>query len=124
LPDTKILAEMGEFNEKLVKAGVLLAAEGLQPTSKGKRVKFSGSTPTVIDGPFTESKELVAAFWLWQVKSMDDAIAWMTRAPFAGGVEIELRRVFETEDFGDAMTPDMRQQENRMRAQSVAAAKK
>ena len=123
LPDTKILAEMGKFNEELVKAGVLLAGEGLQPTSKGKRVKFSGSRPTVIDGPFTESKELVAGFWLWQVKSMDEAVAWLKRAPFGGGVEIEIRRVFETEDFGDAMTPEMHEQ-NRMRAQSVAAAKK
>ena len=120
----KLFEEMGKFNEELVKAGVLLAAEGLQPTSKGKRVKFSGSTPTVIDGPFTESKELVGGFWLWQVKSMDEAIAWIKRAPFGGGVEIEIRRVFETEDFGDAMTPEMREQEDRMRAQSLAAAKK
>ena len=124
MPSQALLAEMGKFNEELVKAGVLLAAEGLQPTSKGKRVKFSGSTPTVIDGPFTESKELVAGFWLWQVKSMDEAIAWIKRAPFGGGVEIEIRRVFETEDFGDAMTPEMREQEDRMRAQSVAAARK
>ena len=124
MPDTKLLAEMGKFNEELVKAGVLLAAEGLQPTSKGKRVKFSGSTPAVIDGPFTESKELVAGFWLWQVKSMDDAIDWIKRAPFGGGVEIEIRPVFETEDFGDAMTPEMREQEHRMRAQSLTAAKK
>ena len=124
LPDTKILAEMGKFNEELVKAGVLLAAEGLQPTAKGKRVKFSGGTPTVIDGPFTESKELIAGFWLWQVKSMDEAVAWIQRAPFGSGVEIEIRRIFETEDFGDAMTPEMREQENRMRARSVTAAKK
>jgi hypothetical protein len=124
LPDTKILAEMGKFNEQLVKAGVLLAGEGLQPTSKGKRVRFSGITPTVVDGPFAESKELVAGFWLWQVKSMDEAVEWIKRAPFGGGVEIEIRRVFETEDFGDAMTPEMREQENRMRAQSVAAARK
>ncbi|MEP7303998.1 MAG: YciI family protein [Acidobacteriota bacterium] len=124
LPDTKLLAEMGKFNEELVKAGVMLAGEGLQPTSKGKRVKFSGSTPTVIDGPFVESKELIAGFWLWQVKSMDEAIDWIKRAPFGGGVEIELRRIFETEDFGDAMTPDMREQEQRLRAQSATAAKK
>jgi hypothetical protein len=123
LPDTKILAEMGKFNEELVRAGVLLAAEGLQSTAKGKRVKFSGSTRTVIDGPFSESKELVAGFWLWQVKSMDEAIAWITRAPFGGGVEIEIRPVFEIEDFGDAMTPEMREREERMRAQSVAAKK-
>src|SRR5258705_3649599 len=103
----------------LVEAGWLICCEVLQTTSKGKRVKFPGGTPTVIDGPFTESKELVAGFWLWQVKSMDEAIAWIKRAPFGGGVEIEIRRVFETEDFGDAMTPEMREQENRMRAQSV-----
>jgi hypothetical protein len=124
LPGTKILTEMGKFNEELVKAGVLLAGEGLQATSKGKRVKFSGGTPTVIDGPFAESKELVAGFWLWQVKSMDEAVAWLKRAPFGGGVEIEIRRVFETEDFGDALTPETREREDRMRAQSVTAAKK
>jgi len=118
LPNTKILTEMGKFNEELVKAGVLLAAEGLQATSKGKRVKFAGGTPTVIDGPFTESKELIAGFWLWQVKSMDEAIAWIKRAPFGGGVEIEIRRVFETEDFGDNMTPEMREREGRLRAQT------
>src|ERR1700687_5457318 len=123
LPDTKILAEMGQFNEELVKAGVLLAGEGLEPTSEGKRVRFSGSTPTVIDGPFAESKELVAGFWLWQVKSMDEAIAWIKRAAFGGGVEIEIRRVFETEDFGDAMTPEISEQENRMRAWPLAAPK-
>jgi hypothetical protein len=121
LPDTKILTEMGKFNEELVKAGVMLAGEGLQPTSKGKRVKFSGGTPTVIDGPFTESKEMIAGFWLWQVKSMDEAVEWIRRAPFGGGVEIEIRRVFETEDFGDNMTPELREQENRLRA---AGAKK
>jgi hypothetical protein len=120
LPDTKILTEMGKFNEELVKAGVMLAAEGLQPTSKGKRVKFAGGTPTVIDGPFTESKELVAGFWLWQVKSMDEAVAWIRRAPFGGGVEIELRQVFETEDFGDNATPELRAQEARLRAQAGA----
>jgi len=124
MPDTKLLAEMGKFNEELVKAGVMLAGEGLQPTSKGKRVKFSGSTPTVIDGPFVESKELIAGFWLWQVKSMEEAVDWIKRAPFGGGVEIELRRIFETEDFGDAMTPEMREQEQRLRAQSATAAKK
>jgi len=124
LPDAKILTEMGKFNEELVKAGVLLAGEGLHPTSKGKRVKFSGSTPTVIDGPFAESKELIAGFWLWQVASMEEAIDWIKRAPFGGGVEIEIRRVFDTEDFGDAITPEMREQENRLRAQSATAAKK
>ena len=121
LPDTKILTEMGKFNEELVKAGVMLAGEGLQPTSKAKRVKFSGGTPTVIDGPFTESKELIAGFWLWQVKSMDEAVEWIKRAPFGGGVEIQIRPIFETEDFGDNMTPELREQENRLRA---AGAKK
>ena len=124
MPDTKLLAEMGKFNEELVKAGVMLAGEGLQPTSKGKRVKFSGRTPTVIDGPFVESKELIAGFWLWQAKSMEEAVDWIKRAPFGSGVEIELRRIFETEDFGDAMTPEMREQEQRLRAQSATAAKK
>jgi hypothetical protein len=119
MPDTKLLTEMGKFNEELVKAGVLLAADGLQPTSKGVRVKFAGNTPQVIDGPFTESKELIAGFWLWQVKSMDEAIAWIKRAPFGGGVEIEIRRVFENEDFGDSLTPELRAQEERLRAQGA-----
>jgi hypothetical protein len=102
----------------------MLAGEGLRPTSKGKRVKFSGATPTVIDGPFTESKELVAGFWLWQVKSMDEAVAWIKKAPFGGGTVIELRQVFETEDFGDALPPDLKDAEDRMRAQSSLAEKK
>jgi hypothetical protein len=121
LPDTKILTDMGKFNEELVKAGVMLAGEGLQPTSKGKRVKFSGGTPTVIDGPFTESKELIAGFWLWQVKSMDEAVAWIKKAPFGGGVEIELRQIFETEDFGDALPSEMKDAEDRMRMKSGLA---
>ncbi len=121
LPDTKLLTEMGKFNEQLVKAGVMLAGEGLQPTSKGKRVKFSGGTPTVVDGPFTESKELIAGFWLWQVKSMDEAVEWLKRAPFGGGTVIEIRQVFETEDFGDALTPELRESENRMRMKSGMA---
>src|SRR5215470_2532396 len=104
LPDRKLLTEMGKFNEELVKAGVMLAGEGLRPTSHGKRVKFSGSTPAVIDGPFTESKELIGGFWLWQVKSMDEAVAWIKKAPFGGGVEIELRPIFESKDFGDALS--------------------
>src|SRR5712691_3631065 len=124
LPDTKILTEMGKFNEELVKAGVMLAGEGLQPTTKGKRVKFSGATPAVIDGPFTESKELVAGFWLWQVKSMDEAVAWIKKAPFGGGTVIELRRVFETEDFGENLTPELRESEERMRAKLGYAEKK
>ena len=115
LPDSKLFTEMGKFNEELIKAGVMLAGEGLHATSKGKRVKFSGETPTVIDGPFTESKELVAGFWLWQVKSMDEAVAWIKKAPFGGGVVIELRQVFETEDFGDAFPPERKAASERMR---------
>jgi hypothetical protein len=118
LPDRTLLTEMGKFNEQLVKAGVMLAGEGLHATSKGKRVKFSGATPTVIDGPFLESKELIAGFWLWQVKSMDEAVAWIKKAPFGGGIQIELRQIFETEDFGDALTPDMRESEEQMRMKS------
>src|SRR6266581_1415291 len=103
LPDQKMLSEMGKFNEELVKAGVMLAGEGLQDSSKGARVRFNGDKRTVIDGPFTESKELVAGYWLWQVRSKQEAIEWLKRAPFGGGVEIELRQVFEPEDFGDAL---------------------
>ena len=118
LPKTEVFAAMGKYNEDLVKAGVMLAGEGLQPTSKGKRVKFSGSNRTVIDGPFTETKELIAGFWLWQVRSMDEAVEWLKRAPFDGGTEIELRQVFEAEDFGAALTPELREQEARVRAQT------
>jgi len=118
MPSRKLLTEMGNFNEELVKAGVLLAAEGLQASSKGKRVKFSGANRTVIDGPFTETKELIAGFWLWQVRSMDEAIEWLKRAPFDGGTEIEIRQVFETEDFGAEFTPELREQEERLRKQS------
>ena len=110
MPSQKLLTEMGNFNEELVKAGVLLAAEGLQPSSKGKRVKFSGANRTVIDGPFTEAKELIAGFWLWQVRSMEEAVEWLKRAPFDGGTEVEIRRVFEAEDFGPALTPELRAQ--------------
>ena len=117
LPSEKILAEMGKYNEQLVKAGILLAAEGLHPTSKGKRVRFSGSQRTLIDGPFAETKELIAGFWLWQVRSMDEAIEWLKRAPFDGGTEIELRPVFEADDFGKELTPELRQQEERQRAE-------
>ena len=117
LPDEKILTEMGQFNEELVKAGVMLAGEGLQPSSKGARVRFDGKKRTVIDGPFTEAKELIAGFWLWQVESMDQAIDWLKRAPF-DQTEVEIRQVFETEDFGPAMTPELREQEERLRAQS------
>ncbi len=116
LPDKKILTEMGKFNEELVKAGVMLAAEGLQASSKGARVRFSGSKRTVIDGPFAETKELIAGFWLWQVKSKEEAIEWLKRAPFDGGTEVEIRQVFETEDFGTEFTPELREQEERLRA--------
>ena len=117
MPDTKILTEMGKFNEELVKAGVMLSGEGLRPTSAGKRVKFSGATPTVVDGPFTESKEIIAGFWIWQVRSMDEAVAWLKKAPFGGGVEVEIRPIFEMEDFGEQMTPELREQEARLREQ-------
>ncbi|MCA1849914.1 MAG: YciI family protein [Acidobacteria bacterium] len=116
LPDEKILTEMGKFNEELVKAGVMLAAEGLHPSSKGARVKFEGSKRTVTDGPFSETKELVAGFWLWQVKSEEEAIEWLKRAPFQEG-EVEIRQVFEAEDFGANLTPELREQEERLRAQ-------
>jgi hypothetical protein len=117
LPDQKLLTEMGKFNEELAKAGMILAAEGLQASSKGKRVRFSGKTRTVIDGPFAETKELVAGFWLWQVRSMDEAVEWLKRAPFDGGTEVEIRQVFEAEDFGKEFTPELREQEDRIRRQ-------
>ena len=122
MPKTQLLAEMGKFNEELVKAGIMLAGEGLQPSSKGKRVRFSGEKRTVIDGPFTETKELIAGFWLWQVRSMDEAIEWVKRCPnpHEGEAEIEIRQVFETEDFGSELTPELREQEQRLRSQSAA----
>jgi len=120
LPDEKILAEMGKFNEEMVKAGVLLAGEGLQATSKGARLRFSGGKTTVIDGPFAESKELIAGFWLIQVKSKEEAIAWMKRAPFGDGVVLEIRQVFENEDLAPNLTPELRKQEERLRAQVAA----
>jgi len=123
LPSMELLTAMGKFNEELVKAGVMLAGEGLQASAKGARVRFDGpSKRTVIDGPFAETKELVAGFWLWQVKSKQEAIEWLKRAPFQEG-EVELRQVFETEDFGDNMTPQMREQEERIRAQAAAKKK-
>jgi len=124
MPDTKILEAMGKFNEEMVKAGVMLAGEGLQPTSKGARLKFSGGKATVTDGPFTESKELIAGFWLIQAKSMDEAVAWMKRAPFDGDTQIEIRQVFETEDFGAELTPEIREREERLRAKAAENAKK
>jgi hypothetical protein len=114
LPSRELLAEMGEFNEELAKAGVMLAGEGLQASSKGKRVRFSGTKRTVVDGPFSETKELIAGFWLWQVRSMEEAVEWLKRAPFQGG-EVEIRQVFESEDFGEEFTPDLREQEERLR---------
>jgi hypothetical protein len=123
LPDTRILAAMGKYNEELVKAGVMLAGEGLQPSSKGARVKFSGGKKTVIDGPFTEAKELVAGFWLWQVKSKAEAIEWLKRAPFED-TEVEIRQVFENEDFGENFTPELRAQEDRLRAKIAEKQKK
>jgi hypothetical protein len=120
LPDEKILTEMGKFNEQLVKAGVMLAGEGLQPSSKGARVRFDGSKRTVTDGPFAETKELIAGFWLWQVKSKEEAIEWLKRAPFGGGTEVEIRQVFEAEDFGAEFTSELREQEERLRKQISA----
>ena len=118
LPSEELLTEMGKYNEQLVKAGVMLAGEGLQASSKGARVTFSGDTRTVIDGPFAETKELVAGFWLIQVKSRDEAIEWVKRVPFRDGV-VEIRQVFEAEDFGPAQTPDLREAEERLRAQAT-----
>ncbi len=120
MPEEKTLAAMGKYNEELVNAGVMLAGEGLHPTAKGKRVRFNGNDRTLTDGPFAETKELLAGFWLWQVKDMDDAVAWLKKAPFDGGTEIELRSVFETADFGAEMTPELREQEDRLRAQVEA----
>jgi len=122
MPSEKLLAEMGKYNEELVNAGVLLAAEGLQPSSKGARVKFSGDKRTVIDGPFTETKELIAGFWLFQVKSKEEAIEWVKRCPnpHEGESEIEIRQVFEADDFGAEFTPELREAEERMRAQVAA----
>ena len=117
LPNAEILASMGKYNEELVKAGIMLAGEGLQASSKGKRVRFDGQKRTVTDGPFAETKELIAGFWLWRVKSMDDAVEWLKRAPFDGGTELEIRQVFEAEDFGAEFTPELREQEERLRAQ-------
>jgi hypothetical protein len=124
MPDEKLLADMGNFNEELAKAGLLIGMEGLHPSSKGKRVRFSGTKRTVIDGPFAETKELIAGYWLWQVKSMDEAIEWVKRCPYPTGVdcEIEIRRVFELDDFGAELTPELRAQEERVLAQVAAKA--
>jgi hypothetical protein len=124
LPSKEILTEMGKFNEELVKAGVMLAGEGLQPSSKGARVKFQGGKKSVTDGPFAESKELVAGFWLWQCKNLDEAIEWLKRAPFDGGTEVEIRQIFEAEDFGENLSPEVRQQEERIREKAAANARR
>jgi hypothetical protein len=121
MPSEQILAAMGEYNEELVKAGVMLAGEGLHPSSKGARVKFSGGKYIITDGPFAETKELICGFWLWQVKSKEEAIEWLKRSPFDGGAEIEIRQVFEAEDFGAEFTPELREQEERLRAQLDAS---
>ena len=123
LPDPKIFEMMGKYNEELVKAGVMLAGEGLAPSSRGKRVRFEGNERKVIDGPFPETDQLVAGFWLWKADSMDDAVEWLKRAPFGGGVEIELRQVMEFEDFGDKLSPEIIEQEKHLRAQTEELAK-
>jgi hypothetical protein len=118
MPSTELLTAMGKFNEELVKAGVMLAGDGLRASSKGKRVKFSGPQRIVTDGPFAETKELIAGYWLWQVKSIEEAVAWLKRAPFDGGTEVEIRPVFEAADFGAQLTPQLQAQEERLRAES------
>jgi hypothetical protein len=126
MPSTELLAAMGQYNEELVKAGVMLAGEGLQPSVKGKRVRFSGARRSVIDGPFAETKELVAGYWLWQVKSMDEAVEWVKRCPnpMESDSDIEIRQIFEAEDFGAEFTPELRAQEDRLRAQMESGGKK
>ena len=125
MPDEKLLTEMGKYNEELVRAGVMLAGEGLRPSSRGARVRFSGTQRTVVDGPFAETKELIAGFWLWQVKSLEEAIEWVKRCPnpMPGESEIEIRQVFEAEDFGEEFTPELRAQEERLRAEAERLAK-
>ncbi|MDQ4124911.1 MAG: YciI family protein [Actinomycetota bacterium] len=119
MPSTELLEEMTKYNEELVKAGVMLAGEGLQPTSKAVRMRFDGKERQVIDGPFTEAKEIVAGFWIWECASREEAVEWLKRAPFDGGTEIELRPIFEEEDFGDELTPELREREARMREQTA-----
>jgi hypothetical protein len=122
MPGEKLLTEMGKYNEELAKACIMLAGEGLRPTSKGARVKFAGGKHTVTNGPFPESKDLIAGFWIWQVKSKDEAIEWVKRAPFGDGTEIEIRQLHEAEDFGEAFTPELKEQEERVAAQMAANA--
>ena len=123
MPSTELLTQMGKYNEELVKAGIMLAGDGLRPSSKGKRVKFDGKKRTIIDGPFAETKELVAGYWIWQVRSLDEAVEWLKRAPFDGGEEVEIRPVFEPEDFGANFTPELRDQEKRL-GEQISAKKK
>ena len=120
MPSQELLAAMGKYNEELVKAGIMLAGEGLHPSSKAKRIHFSGTNRTVIDGPFAETKELIAGYWLWQLKSKEEAIEWLKRAPFDDGAEVELRQVFEAADFGEAFTPELREKEEQLRKQVEA----
>jgi hypothetical protein len=120
MPTRELLMAMGKYNEELVKAGVMLAGEGLHPSSKGKRIKFSGGKHTITDGPFAETKELIAGFWLWQVRSMEEAVEWLKRSPFDGGAEVELRQVFEPDDFGAELTPELREQNARLRKQAAS----
>ena len=117
LPSKELLTAMGKYNEQLVKAGIMLAGDGLQASSKGKRVRFSGEKRTVIDGPFAETKELIAGYWMWQVRSVDEAVEWLKRAPFDGGTEVEIRQVFEAPDFGENLTPELREQERKLSEQ-------
>ena len=120
IPDPQLMVEMGKYNEELMKAGVVLAMDGLHPSSKGARVKFSGKSHTVVDGPFTEAKELIAGFWIWQVRNIEEAVEWLKRSPFGPGAEIEIRPVFEAEDFGANLTPELKEREERLRNQISA----
>jgi hypothetical protein len=120
LPSTELLTNMGKFNEELVKAGVMLTGEGLQPSSKGKRITFTGAKPTITDGPFTETKELVAGYWLWRVRNIEEAVEWLKRSPFGPGAEVEIRPVFEAEDFGSNLTPELKERDERLRTQISA----
>ncbi|CAH1671737.1 YciI family protein [Hyphomicrobiales bacterium] len=122
MPGEELLTRMGAYNEELVKAGIMLAGDGLHPSAKGIRMRFSGSERAITDGPFAETKELLCGFWIWQVKSFDEAVEWLKRAPFDDGAEIELRRIFEMEDFGEALTPELREQEDRLRAETAKLA--
>ena len=120
LPSTEMLAKMNAFNERLVDAGVMQMGEGLHPSSKGRRIRFSATQPAVLDGPFPNAKDLVAGFWIWKVRSMDEAVQWLKKAPFESGAEVEIRPIFETKDFGDVLTPELRAQEERLRASAAA----